>query len=152
MRESNDVFSEAELSELAVELRTMWHALVTGMHQSGRLEGLQRQQFWVLGSLMDGPRRMSDLAECAQVSQTSLTGVVDRLVERGLVERIRSEEDRRVVEVALTEEGRAEKLASHADMLKRIDSVLAPLSADERREFARLVSRITHGREVTPGC
>lgn len=152
MNKTDDAFSEEELSVLAVELRTMWHVLVAGMHHSGRLEGLQRQQFWVLGSLMDGPRRMSDLAECAQISQTSLTGIVDRLVERGLVERIRSDEDRRVVEVALTEDGRAEKLASHANMLRRIDDVLSPLSSEERREFARLVSRITHGRPAAPGC
>lgn len=136
-----------EVAALANDLRRMWHTLVSGMQHTGRLEGLQRQQFWVLGALAEGPRRMSDLAEHAQTSQTSLTGIVDRLEERGLVERVRSSGDRRVVEVALTVDGRAEMRASHAKMLERIDEVLSPLSDDERAEFARLVAKINaHGR------
>jgi len=134
--------SRAELSALANDLRRMWHTLVSGMQHTERLEGLQRQQFWVLGALAEGPRRMSDLAECAQTSQASLTGIVDRLEERGLVERVRSSGDRRVVEVALTIDGRAEMRASHARMLERIDEVLSPLSAEERAQFARLVAKI----------
>jgi hypothetical protein len=52
--------------------------MVRGVHHPEKLEGLQRQQFWVLGALTCGPRRMSDLAERAQTSQTSLTGIASR--------------------------------------------------------------------------
>lgn len=131
-------FSAEELSELATEMRRMWHAMAHRAEHRERCEGPARQQSWVLSALGAGPRRMSDLAECAQTSQTSLTGIVDRLAERGLVERVRSDEDRRVVEVALTELGHTEMRHSHAKMLERLDEVLAPLSADERRELLRL--------------
>lgn len=150
-RTSND-FSGEELSTLAQDLRRMWHALVRGMEHSARLDGLQRQQFWVLGALAEGPRRMSDLADCAQTSQASLTGIVDRLEERGLVERVRSAEDRRVVDVALTVEGRDEMRRSHAGMLERIDDVLAPLSVDERRQFAALVAKVVEGHPSHRNC
>ncbi len=120
----------------------MWHAMVRGVEHPEGLKGLQRQQFWVLGALAHSPRRMSDLAECAQTSQASLTGIVDRLEEHGLVERVRSDEDRRVVEVALTADGREQMARSHAAMLERLDQVLTPLSASERRQFLRIIRKI----------
>jgi DNA-binding MarR family transcriptional regulator len=134
-----------ELAELAHEMRHLWHAVVRGVSQPEGLEGLQRQQFWVLGALAHGPRRMSDLAECAGTSQASLTGIVDRLEERELVERVRTAEDRRVVEVALTTRGREQMDRSNAAMLGRIAEVVEPLSTAERRQFLALLRKITSG-------
>ena len=49
--------------------------------------------------------KMSDLARATHQSAASLTGVVDRLLEKQLVERVRPEGDRRQVMVALTDSG-----------------------------------------------
>lgn len=144
--------AQEELKELALEMRRVWHAMVSGLHQHGPLAGLHRQQFWVLESLLAGPRRMSELAECTSTSQTSLTGIIDRLEERGLVERSRSAEDRRVVQVALTELGRAEKLRSHASMLKRLDTVLEPLDDTERAELLRIIRKVAASGPTHEGC
>lgn len=54
----------------------------------------------------DGPLPMRVLAEAMDVSQASATGIVDRMEQRGLVERHRDEGDRRVVRVAVTDGGR----------------------------------------------
>lgn len=54
----------------------------------------------------DGPLPMRSLAEAMDVSQASATGIVDRMEQRGLVERRRDETDRRVVLVAVTDGGR----------------------------------------------
>jgi DNA-binding MarR family transcriptional regulator len=146
-------FTAEELSDLAHELRHLWHALVGGLRNPGPLEGLQRQQFWVLGALAHGTRRMSDLAEDTQTSQASLTGIVDRLEEHGLVQRVRSADDRRVIEVALTQAGREEMKLAHAAMLQRLEAVLAPLDDQERREFARLVGVVVaRAGETGTGC
>ena len=145
-------YSAEESAELAHEMRHVWHAVVRGVAQPEGLEGLQRQQFWVLGALAHAPRRMSDLAECAQTSQASLTGIVDRLEERGLVERARTAEDRRVVEVALTARGREQMDRSNAAMLGRIAEVLEPLSVTERRQFLALLRKITAGPGDTTTC
>src|SRR5436190_4895469 len=51
--------------------------------------------------------KMSDLARSTHQSAASLTGVVDRLLEKRLVERLRPEGDRRQVMVALTSDGQA---------------------------------------------
>jgi DNA-binding MarR family transcriptional regulator len=54
-----------------------------------------------------GAMTMSRIADALDVSFSNATGLVDRMVERGLVERLRHDEDRRVVHVGLTEAGRA---------------------------------------------
>lgn len=140
-----------DLVEVAADMRRVWLRLTCGVRQDAHLEGAQRQQFWVLGALAESPRRMSDLATIAGVSQASLTGIVDRLEEHGLVERRRSDEDRRVVAVAITDAGRAEMSRKHEHLLARLEDLLAPLSPHDRREFARLLGELAraHGE---PGC
>jgi DNA-binding MarR family transcriptional regulator len=56
--------------------------------------------------LLDEPRPMGDLAQLMHCDNSNLTGIIDRLSERGLVERTRGAGDRRVRLIALTEEGR----------------------------------------------
>jgi DNA-binding MarR family transcriptional regulator len=53
----------------------------------------------------DGPIPMSHLADTLDVSDASATGIVSRMEERGLVERIHDEADRRVVNVRATAAG-----------------------------------------------
>ena len=74
---------------------------------------------WLAGSLSlfnlnvlsllaaDGPLSMSHLADALDVSVASATGIVDRLEQRGFVERRRQEGDRRVILVHRTAAGEA---------------------------------------------
>lgn len=136
--------SESEqLDELASALRHTWRVLARGVVQSEHLEGMQRQGFWVLGALACGPRRMTDLAEATDISSASLTGIVDRLEQRGLVHRDRSDDDRRVVTVGLTARGHSVTRGAHDDMTRRLSEMLAPLDIDERAELLRLLRLMT---------
>jgi DNA-binding MarR family transcriptional regulator len=76
----------------------------------------------------DGPQTMGGLADALDVSHASVTGIVDRMAERGLVSRQRSTDDRRVVRVALTEEG---------------GTVLGGLSAERREVLSELLDGLT---------
>jgi DNA-binding MarR family transcriptional regulator len=69
----------------------------------GRLSLVHLNVLFILEA--DGPLPMRGLAEAMDVSQASATGIVDRMEQRGLVERQRDDEDRRVVRVAITDEG-----------------------------------------------
>ena len=72
--------------------------------------GLTEQQWRVLRVLWDEDAKpLLALAQSTLIQAPSLVGVVDRLHRDGLVERRRSEVDRRVVRVCLTEAGRALK-------------------------------------------
>lgn len=74
----------------------------------------------------NGSCRMSALAEATQQSAGTLTGIVDRLIDDGLVMRTRNDSDRRVVEVVLTAKGE-----------QRIQRVIGARRTDMRRLFGR---------------
>lgn len=54
--------------------------------------------------LCDGPMPISALAEAAGSANSTISGVVDRLEKMELVQRVRSESDRRVIYVTTTEQ------------------------------------------------
>jgi DNA-binding MarR family transcriptional regulator len=58
---------------------------------------------------------MGELCKMANVKMPSMTEVVDRFEKEGILERIRGEEDRRVVKVKMTEKGKK----MHQDVLKK---------------------------------
>jgi DNA-binding MarR family transcriptional regulator len=77
---------------------------------------------------------MSRLAEDLGVALPNATGIVDRLCERGLVERMPDAADRRVVRVCLTDAGRQlvdEMEAGRRERLRRLFGALTP--AQQRR-------------------
>jgi DNA-binding MarR family transcriptional regulator len=68
--------------------------------------GLSMAQLNILYTLQrNGEMPMSRLAELLNVSLSSATGLIDRIEERGFVERTRVPEDRRVVKIRVTPEG-----------------------------------------------
>jgi DNA-binding MarR family transcriptional regulator len=66
---------------------------------------LAPQQMIALRILGSGPRKMSELAQALFCDSSNVTGIVDRLEERGLVRRESAEGDRRVKLLVLTEDG-----------------------------------------------
>src|SRR5580693_7898606 len=69
--------------------------------------GLGMAQFWTLTDISDhGPLNAAHLATYRCVTPPSVSVVVDELVRAGWVDRQRSEEDRRVVVLSLTADGR----------------------------------------------
>lgn len=134
-------------TDLAHALRRLWHSVVSEVRHSDACAGIPHQQFWVLGMLSRGPMRMTELAEHLGTATASVTGMVDRLEERGLVERVRDEADRRVVHVAITEQGEQAMADTQAEFSRRFGEVLEPLTAEERQEFARILGKIVPPRE-----
>jgi DNA-binding MarR family transcriptional regulator len=66
---------------------------------------LAPQQMITLRMLGAGPRKMSELANALFCDNSNVTGIVDRLEERGLVRREAAAGDRRVKLLVLTKEG-----------------------------------------------
>lgn len=67
---------------------------------------LTPQQVQLLCALDHGSRSSGGLAALLGCDKTNITGLVDRLEPRGLVDRVRDHVDRRVVHIALTDDGR----------------------------------------------
>jgi DNA-binding MarR family transcriptional regulator len=89
--------------------------------------------------------KMSDLARATYQSAASLTGVVDRLLEKRLVARVRSEGDRRQVVVTVTDYGRVLlkeiKQARRAEM----QAALQRIPPAEIQELLRLLDAVLDG-------
>lgn len=96
---------------------------------------------------------MTDVAERALLSVSTVTSIMDSLVEKNLVRRERSEQDRRVVWVELTREGRKvyqELLEFH---LRIVRGMLNALNRDEQDTliglFRKIVDRIEKEKIAT---
>jgi DNA-binding MarR family transcriptional regulator len=73
---------------------------------AGQLGGeLSRTELGLLNTLSGGPRRITELAELERLKQPTMTVLVQRLEQQGLVSRERHADDGRVVLVNLTEAG-----------------------------------------------
>jgi DNA-binding MarR family transcriptional regulator len=95
----------------------------------------------------DGPLPMGALADALDVSHASVTGIVDRMEQRGLVERQRDEEDRRVVRVAMTDEARRLIGLLAAQRREHIAGLLEELETDEIEGFLKGLRALRLARE-----
>ncbi|MFV9507117.1 MAG: MarR family winged helix-turn-helix transcriptional regulator [Oscillochloridaceae bacterium umkhey_bin13] len=91
------------------------------------------------------PCKMTDLAEATHQSAASLTGVVDRLREKQLVERLRDDRDRRQVMVAATNQGR--ELIAEIKQARReqMQMALTHLGEPEIETLVLLLDRVLAG-------
>ena len=81
-------------------------------------------QFRVLGLISRAPERANQLAQQAEVSRPSLTGVLDGLEARGWVRRREVRGDRRGVRLEVTAAGRKALAASHDAVQDRLADLL----------------------------
>lgn len=87
----------------------------------------------------DGCCNMSELAETVQQVPATMTGIVDRLVQRGLAARSPNPSDRRAFRISLTDEG--VKLVNKINNQKktRLASFAATLSPEDRHKMITLI-------------
>lgn len=72
--------------------------------------------------------KVAELADCLHVTPGAVTGIADKLIQRGYIDRHRDEADRRVVYLQLTGEGQSAvkeldliQQQLYADVLDRLD-------------------------------
>jgi len=84
----------------------------------------------------------ADLAREYGIDASAVTRLIDRLEKRGLITRLRSEEDRRVVRLALTEEGRALAGQIPGIFTKVLDKLLSGFTPEEVGFLKSMLRRI----------
>lgn len=102
--------------------------------------GISLAQLFVLQQLADKPAdSLNELAERTATHQSSVSVVVRRLVERGLVTRIAASTDRRRVQITLTPAG--EELLRDAPSTVQNDLMqgMSRMSPDQRSRLAELL-------------
>jgi DNA-binding MarR family transcriptional regulator len=100
-------------------------------------------QYVVLSSLRDGIA-VNPKAICVQYRHDSgaLTRVIDQLAEKGLLERVRRDRDRRKVELQLTPAGRDAIESLIPLVVAKLNEVLTEFSRAEVQELLRLLVKL----------
>ncbi len=94
------------IGEIVDDLRRVLQVVHGQSKKAERATGLTGPQLWAIKVIADyAPIRVSDLAARMYLHPATTVGILDRLEKKGLVARIRSQKDRRGVEVTLTEAG-----------------------------------------------
>jgi DNA-binding MarR family transcriptional regulator len=116
------------VDEVLISLRRIIRATDIHSRQLVKSSGLTSPQILLLQTLMKVKEMpVGELAECITLSQATVTAIIDRLEQRGLVQRIRATSDRRKVLISLTEQG-----------TKAINQAPEPLQQHFIRQFEAL--------------
>src|SRR5438552_10337446 len=117
-----------------------------------RLPSVERLSFTTLSVLhtlsRKGPMRLTELTATEQMTQPTITQMVRRLEDDGLVERRADPRDGRVVLVQLTPHGAQIVEARRAARVQQLTSLLDRLSAEERGAIAAAVPALAHAIEL----
>jgi DNA-binding MarR family transcriptional regulator len=99
----------------------------------------------------NGPTRMSDISSALGVSMATATGVIDRMVERGIVVRESDPNDRRIVLCRMSPEG--EKIVSGLwqSWSKRAETMLRALDRPKLLAVRALLEALLEAGEATRG-
>ncbi|MBL1100041.1 MarR family winged helix-turn-helix transcriptional regulator [Streptomyces coffeae] len=135
----------SRIDPLTLEVVELIGTVVARYHEeyeeAAAKHALTGAQARLLGLLSRGPTPMRRIAQQLKCEPSNVTGIVDRLESRGLVERRLDPADRRVKLAAATEAGKetAERLRGSLDFARE---PLAGLSADERTVLRDLLRRM----------
>lgn len=127
------------MSRIIDDIRRIFQVLT---EQSKKVEyetGLTGSQLWVVKILdEESPRKVSELARRMYLHPATMVGLLDRLEIKGLVQRKRSEQDRRVVHIHLTEQGK--------DLVRNSPEVVQSLLVNGLERLAELkLKKISDG-------
>jgi DNA-binding MarR family transcriptional regulator len=89
----------------------------------------------------EGPVRLTALAASVEVSQPSMTQLIQRLERKGLVARLTDPDDRRAALVTVTDGGRQLVIERQDRVRERLGELLTMLSQD-RRDALELAARV----------
>jgi DNA-binding MarR family transcriptional regulator len=98
--------NEKVIKDIVWSVRRLVRAVYLDSQKISKQYGLTSSQSSVLRSLLKyGPTSSADLSRMLYVTPSNITGVIDRLEKKRLVERVRKVGDRRVALIQLTEAG-----------------------------------------------
>ncbi|HET59584.1 MAG TPA: MarR family transcriptional regulator [Chloroflexi bacterium] len=133
------------LSTFIVMSHTLRH-LHNKLENSGGYGDLTRSQFYTLMTLEhQAGMPLSQISERISRSPGNMTLVIDNLEKEGLVERQRSQQDRRVVVAALTESGRQRIEQARRAHRTAVERELSTLTDQELQLLTELFEKINPG-------
>ena len=88
------------------------------------------------------------IAQCTRTHKSTISRAVTSLMKRQIVERVENEDDRREFRLRLTRKGATLYEELIPRLLRKEQEILSCLSAQERRDFARMLSKIEQSLDL----
>jgi DNA-binding MarR family transcriptional regulator len=151
-RNSRAVAAQRDGASALDSMRRIVRALGISARTAERSIGVTGAQLLVLRMLDAHPAQsLNELAALTFTHQSTVSVVVERLVNRGFVTRSRSESDGRRVVLALTAAGRRALRHSPPPAQMRLIAAINGLSPDRRRALARVLESVVESMDLAKG-
>jgi len=136
-----------QILEAIIYLTTETRRITKELARRASLTGPQLTVVKILETI--GDLSLSELSDKIRAQNSTVTGIIDRMEREGLVQRVRSSEDRRVIRIHLTEKG--ERLARDipVEPMEVLRGALGGLTAAETKDFLRIMTKIARRIKAT---
>ncbi len=132
------------LNEILVKLFRNINAIEENALKKGEYKDVTVNDMHVMEAIGKGePKNMTAVAKSLSVTTGTLTISVNSLVKKGMVERVRSEEDRRVVLVSLSKKGIAAYEHHQLFHKKMVDAVVEQLTEEEKDVLLKALGNLS---------
>lgn len=106
---------------------------------------LTKEQFNMLGMIHERQSCTStELAEVFMVCKSSITAIINRLVDRGFVQRTSNPHDRRQINLSLTESGTETYVLTAAKLMEVLGRYLVQFPDEEVESFISSYEKLAH--------
>ena len=133
--------ADGHLGELRDALAQMSFTLMAVLTEIAAEYDLSLTQLRVLGILRDREPAMADLATFTGLERSTISGLIDRAAQRGLVTKTADPHDGRSVRVALTDSARGLIPEITAAIGNRITPLTGQLSTVEQKRLTALLTK-----------
>ncbi|WP_254205915.1 MarR family winged helix-turn-helix transcriptional regulator [Nocardia alni] len=116
--------------------------VMAALSQVAAAHEMSLTQLRVLAILRDHEPKIAELAAHLGQDRSSVSGLVDRSVRRGLIRRTRSTEDARAVQVTLTAQGQSLAAEITAQIADLVVPLIQRLNATEQKRLSALLGRL----------
>ena len=135
--------NQGVIKDIVGSIRKLVRAVYLDSQKMSRQFGLTGQQSQVLRLLLkNGSMSSADLSRLMYVTPSNMTGIIDRLEKKDLIERVRKQGDRRVALITLTEGGKKLSECIPDPIEKKIINELADLEMDHVQLLAMAMNQI----------
>jgi len=135
--------NEQKVKEIVKSIRRLHRAVYLDYSKGSRGYGLTGSQSGVLRVLLtSGSLSSADLSRKLYVKPSNITGIIDRLEKKELVNRVRKEGDRRVALITLTETGTELSKSLPDPVEEKLISGLGHMENEDVEQIRRIMAQI----------
>jgi DNA-binding MarR family transcriptional regulator len=151
-RKAKDTDSHEQMLEVLRLFRTLFRSVRMHYGSVRRETGMNGAQLWALCHIDESPGcTPGDLARDMALNQSTVSNLVRKLVEQGLVTRTRNPDDQRIASLQPTAKGRRVMKRASKPLVGVLQHALSRLSRKDLQELQALLRRLTAsmpGREA----